>query len=141
MHWPNSQCLSRSISKLLFVKFSIYHILMVNALKPSQLWNEIYLHMVHKHHSKYMWDHMWNRWVECWEVGLIVGFCDLAIQNIWIAMPMRNYFGINHFYKIDNKWHDLAYGNYQCHSRPIVLIDHTSLEMYVDVYVNWILVG
>jgi hypothetical protein len=88
-----------------------------------------------------MWDHMWNRWVECWEVGLIVGFCDLAIQNIWVAMPMRNYFGINHFYKIDNKWHDLAYGNYQCHNRPIVLIDHTSLEMYVDVYVNWILVG
>jgi hypothetical protein len=40
MHWPNSQCLSLSISKWLFVKISIYHILMVNALKRFNLSDE-----------------------------------------------------------------------------------------------------
>jgi hypothetical protein len=40
MHWPNSQCLSLFIFKWLFVKISIYHILMVNAIKRLNLSNE-----------------------------------------------------------------------------------------------------
>jgi hypothetical protein len=33
MCWPNSQCFSPFISKWLFIKISIYHIILVNALK------------------------------------------------------------------------------------------------------------
>jgi hypothetical protein len=39
-HFLNSQCLSPSISKWLFVKISIFYILMINTLRKSHLWNE-----------------------------------------------------------------------------------------------------
>jgi len=63
MYYPNSQCLLSFISKWLSIEISIYHVLMVNALKKLNLWNENYqtFHMVHKHDSKYV-NHMWNKY-------------------------------------------------------------------------------
>jgi len=47
----------------MIVKISIQHILMVNALKKSHLWDEKYLtfHMTHKHNPN-MWNHMLNKY-------------------------------------------------------------------------------
>jgi hypothetical protein len=82
-HWPNSQCLLPSISKWLFGKISIYHIMLkVNTLKKSQiLWDENYqtFHMVQKHGSKYVQSHV----------------CEIYITNF---MKVKNHF--NHLWSI-----------------------------------------